>query len=248
MYFLLDVLKMSRKTRRQRIEEDLLLVESTMYKSEQPRQITPLNKSQADALDSLRSNTLSILTGPPGTAKTLLSVYVGCELLSKRAIDRVYYVKPVVQVTGEAGLGFLPGDLNDKVAPHIAPLRDALEVFMPRGKAEYLLSKKVIEFLPIEHLRGRSLNRCMVIADEMQNATTHSVMTVLTRLGSDSKVALLGDVVQRDLDGRFGRDGLSDARRRLSANPDVGAVEFGFDDIVRSDFVRNVIQSYSDLY
>lgn len=239
---------MSRKTRRQRLEEGQEAVESVIYRFEEYSKIHPANKSQELALSSLRNNTLSILTGPPGTAKTLLSVYVACELLHSRAIDKVYYVKPVVDVMGEKGLGFLPGDLNEKVAPHIAPLKDSLEVFMTRGKSEYLLNKKIIEFLPLDHLRGRSLNRCMVIADEMQNATTHSVMTVLTRMGQDSKIALLGDAVQRDLEDRFGRDGLSDARRRLSCIPDTGCVEFGFQDIVRSNFVKNVIISYADLY
>ena len=215
---------------------------------EEIRLLHPKNPSQVDAMRYLRTRTLSILTGPPGTAKTLLATYIACEKLQKREIDKVYYVKPVVSVPGEQGLGFLPGDLDEKVAPHISPLRDALEVFMSKGKAEYLLSKKVIEFMPIEHLRGRSLHRCMVIADEMQNATTHSVMTILTRLGDKSSVALLGDVVQRDLAGRFGGDGLSDALGRLKFLPDVGHVEFGFGEIVRSDFVRSIIRAYGDLY
>jgi phosphate starvation-inducible PhoH-like protein len=88
----------------------------------------------------------------------------------------------------------------------------------------------------------------MIIADEMQNATTRSVMTILTRVGNDSKIALLGDVVQRDLAGRFGKDGLSDAARRLSPLNSVGHINFGFNDIVRSGFVREVIGAYADLY
>jgi phosphate starvation-inducible PhoH-like protein len=196
----------------------------------------------------LRTKTLTLLSGPPGTAKTLLAAFIACEKLHKREIDKIYYVKPVVDVPGEQGLGFLPGNLDEKIAPHVSPIRDALEVFMPKGKAEYMLSKKHIEFLPIEHLRGRSLNRCMVIADEMQNATTHSVLTILTRLGDGSSIALLGDIVQRDLSGRFGRDGLSDALGRLKSLTDVGHVEFGFDDIERSEFVQSVIRAYADLY
>ena len=88
----------------------------------------------------------------------------------------------------------------------------------------------------------------MIIADEMQNATTHSVMTILTRLGDSSSIALLGDVVQRDLANRYGNDGLSDALRRLSSNDSVGHVNFGYDEIVRSGFVKSVIRAYSDLY
>lgn len=240
---------MARKSRRQR--EYIDVVNESIQREgrfEEIRFLQPRNPSQVDAMRYLRTRTLSILTGPPGTAKTLLATYIACEKLQKREIDKIYYVKPVVSTPGEQGLGFLPGNLDEKVEPHVSPLRDALAIFMSKGKADYLLAKKHIEFLPIEHLRGRSLNRCFIIADEMQNATTHSVMTVLTRLGEGSSVALLGDVVQRDLANRFGGDGLSDALRRLRFLPDVGYVEFGFDEIVRSDFVRSIIRAYGDLY
>ena len=211
--------------------------------------IHPRNESQREALEYLRSKTLTILTGPPGTAKTLLSVYIACEKLQKRQIDKIYYIKPIVDTPGEKGIGYLPGTESEKLEPHIASLRDALSVFMAKGKADYLIDKKIIEFLPIEHLRGRSLHRCMIIADEMQNATSHSVLTILTRLGDHSSIAMLGDVVQRDLANRFGKDGLSDAARRLGSDTEnIGHVNFGFDDIVRSDFVRSVILAYSDLY
>ena len=211
--------------------------------------VHPMNESQREAMDYLRNKTLTILTGPPGTAKTLLSVYIACERLQKRQIDKIYYVKPIVDTPGEKGIGYLPGSEMEKLEPHLASLRDALGVFMAKGKADYLVDKKVIEFLPIEHLRGRSLHRCMIIADEMQNATSHSVLTILSRLGDHSTIALLGDVIQRDLANRFGKDGLSDAAARLRhLDGFVGHVEFGMDDIVRSEFVRNVILLYRDLY
>jgi phosphate starvation-inducible PhoH-like protein len=211
--------------------------------------LTPMNDSQREALAYLRTKTLTILTGPPGTAKTLLSVYVACEKLQRREIDKIYYVKPIVDTPGEKGIGYLPGSEMEKLEPHIASLRDALSVFMAKGKADYLIDKKIIEFLPIEHLRGRSLHRCVIIADEMQNATSHSVLTILSRLGHNSTISLLGDVIQRDLANRYGKDGLSDAGARLSGLSDyVGSVEFGFSDIVRSDFVRGVILAYRDLY
>jgi phosphate starvation-inducible PhoH-like protein len=212
------------------------------------RPLLPMNPSQVDAMKYLSTKPLSILTGPPGTAKTLLSVYIACGKLNRREIEKIYYVKPIVDVPGEKGTGFLPGSLEEKIAPHIAPVRDSLAVFMPKGKADYLLDKKIIEFLPLDHLRGRSLHRCMIIADEMQNATTHSILTILTRLGEGSNVAILGDIVQRDLANKYGKDGLSDALNRLKHLPDVGHVDFRFDDIVRSKFVQSVILAYSDLY
>ena len=242
---------MARKTsRRQRLQDESYINSDSNSNSkfEAHRPLMPMNPSQVDAMRYLRTKDLTVLTGPPGTAKTLLSVYIACEKLQKREIEKIYYVKPVVASPGEQGLGFLPGNLDEKVAPHIAPVLDSLAVFMPKGKADYLISKKVIEFLPLEHLRGRSLHRCMIIADEMQNATTKSVMTILTRLGDNSNIALLGDIVQRDLANRFGHDGLSDSIRRLRSLNEVGHVNFGFDEIVRSGFVKSVINAYSDLY
>ena len=236
-----------KNTRRQKIRTEQPYMPQNR-EQDQIKIIMPRNPSQVDALNYLKTKTLTILTGPPGTAKTLLSTYAACQALQKREIDKIYYVKPIVDVVGEQGLGFLPGEVDEKTAPHIAPLKDALSVFMPKGKADYLIEKKIIEFVPLEHLRGRSLAKCFVIADEMQNAIPHSVLTVLTRLGVDSKVALLGDVVQRDLDGKFGRDGLSDAAKRLSKMNEVGHVEFSFNEIVRSGFVRSVIREYADLY
>lgn len=241
-----------KSTRKQRQFEDnhLLFIEANtpQNKFQENKVLMPRNPNQVDAMRYLRTRTLTLLSGPPGTAKTLLATYVACEKLQKREIDKIYYVKPIVNVPGEQGLGFLPGNLDEKIAPHISPVRDALEVFMPKGKAEYLLSKNHIEFLPIEHLRGRSLHRCMIIADEMQNATTSSLMTILTRLGDGSNIAVLGDVVQRDLANRFGENGLSDAMKRLKFLPGVGHVEFGFRDIVRSEFVQSIIRAYADLY
>lgn len=210
--------------------------------------LVPRNPKQVEALHFLRTKPLSLLIGPPGTSKTLLSLFVGCEKLKNRHIDKIYYVKPIVDVPGERGLGFLPGDLSEKVEPHVAPVRDSLSVFLAKSKIDYMLAKKQIEFMPIDHLRGRSLHRCMIVADEMQNATTHSVMTILSRLGENSTMAILGDVVQRDLAQRFGNDGLSDAVKRLRNLDEVGLVEFGFEHIERSAFVKEVIKAYADLY
>jgi phosphate starvation-inducible PhoH-like protein len=245
-YYLFLDFPMARLTRKQKIQQERPISERKYFEN---KQLFARNNKQEDALDSLRNNTLTIMTGPPGSAKSLMAVYVACEMLDNREIDKIYYVKPMVNIPGSAGIGFLPGDEKEKTQPHIAPVKDCLEVFMPKQKAEYLLDKKVIEFLPIEYLRGRSLNNCFVIADEMQSALPHNVMTILTRIGSNSKVALIGDVVQRDLDMKFGKlDGLTDATNRLKTLTDVSHVEFGFDDVCRSGFVKSVIYRYADLY
>jgi len=210
--------------------------------------ITPRNENQRNALESLRNNILTIMSGPPGTAKTLLSTYVAYEYLNHKKIDRIIYCKPVVETMGERGLGFLPGDLDEKVYPHIAPIMDALKVFLSEGKVKYLVDKKIVEYMPLEHLRGQSLNRCFIICDEMQNAIPSVVFTLLTRVGIDSKIAILGDVIQRDLASRFGKDGLSDCIRRLEHSKDFAHIKFGINDCVRSPFVRNVLHYYKDLY
>lgn len=240
---------MPKITRKQKIQA----AQMTGDKRPQPKyfenkKLFARNEAQEEALSSLREKTLTILTGPPGTAKTLLSLYVAVEMLEEREIDKIYYIKPIVDVVGEQGLGFLPGEVKDKIGPHIAPVKDALNVFVPPTRAEYMLEKKIIEFLPIEHLRGRSLNNCFIIADELQNSVPSSVLTILTRVSSNSKIALIGDIVQRDLANNFGEDGLSDAVRRLSSLSDVGHVEFGVKDICRSGFVKSVITKYYDLY
>jgi phosphate starvation-inducible protein PhoH len=238
------------RTRREKVSENEIAYELPPGRSDGGIvSIHPYNDNQKLALDYLRTKDLTILTGPPGTSKTLLSVYIACEKLQKRQIDKIYYIKPIVDTPGEKGIGYLPGSDMEKLAPHLASLRDSLSVFMAKGKADYLIDKKIIEFLPIEHLRGRSLHRCMIIADEMQNATPHSVLTILSRLGDHSSISLLGDIIQRDLSSRFGKDGLSEAKYRLShLNEFVGCVEFSIKDIVRSEFVKNVIIAYSDLY
>lgn len=210
--------------------------------------IHPRNQRQKEALDSLFNNTLTILTGAPGTAKTFLSVYAAYRLLEHREIDQIYYVKPAVDIVGERGHGFRKGDDMDKFRPHLAPVLDSLLTFMPKGKANYIIDNGVVEFLPLEDLLGRSLANAFVIADEMQNATTKSVFTVLTRLAQNSRMALLGDTAQRHLDTHYGISGLADAVHRLRGLPGSKHIEFSVEDIVRHRFVRDVIYRYLDYY
>lgn len=222
------------------------------YSSSTNKKIYPKSRKQEEALESLYNNTLTILTGPPGTAKTLLAAFVAVEMLEARTIDKIYYSKPIVKIPSVEGIGFLPGTVDEKTSQHLAPLLDALRVFMAPQKIEYLISpsKKIIEFVPIDVLRGRSLNNCFIIADEVQNTVPEVVFTILTRLGSNSSISLLGDIVQRDLATRFGRDGLSDFihRTKLYGLSDYAQVEFDADDCFRSEFVKKIIYCYRDLY
>lgn len=206
--------------------------------------IHPRNPRQKAALESLDRNTLTILTGPPGTAKTLLSVYYAVRLYKSRAIEKIYYTKPIVPSEGDGGLGFLKGDINEKVLPHIAPVKDALQEILGEGHANSLIDQQKIEFLPFEHLRGRSLNDAFIIADEMQNACPQATYAALTRLGRNTKLALCGDLVQRDLSYKFGRSGLEDVLDKLTTMAEVGHVHFDVEDITRSPFVREIVKRY----
>lgn len=210
--------------------------------------VCPKNDRQRNALDSLFTNHLTIMTGPPGTAKTFLATYAALKFYRNGQIDKIYYVKPIVDVYGDNGIGYLKGDIDDKTLPHIGPVIDSLSALMGEGHARALIDQKKIEFLPLEVLRGRSLGNAFIIADEMQNATPESVFTVLTRMGQNSRVALCGDAVQRDLDGRFGKSGLVDAMHRLRNLEGVEHIHFKVNDIVRHGFVRDVVMRYVDWY
>lgn len=249
--------KAKRQTRRQKVQTHFYGESAQVSNSnsnsnniEQKKRIEPRNSKQESALQSLANNTLTVLTGPPGTAKTLLATYYAYSLLESRQIEKIYYVKPIVKMSADVGPGFLPGNLREKTTFDSAPIEDALKVFLAPTKVEYLVEKKVVEFLPLAYLRGRSLNNCFIIADEMQNSVPESVFTVLTRLGYNSKVCLIGDKVQRDLSTKFGLDGLSDFCERLnySNKDDVGVIQFGIEDCCRSGFVRKILRYYKDLY
>lgn len=229
------------------------------HRSHEPRQfnakfdneiaaICPKNHNQRRALDSLQDNHLTIMTGPPGTAKTFLATYIAIKLYKQGAINKIYYVKPIVNVYGDNGVGFLKGDIDEKTLPHLGPVIDSLNQLMGGGHAKALIDQKKIEFLPLEVLRGRSLTDAFIIADEMQNTTPESVFTILTRMGNGTKVALCGDAVQRDLDGRFGKSGLVDAMHRLRGLDHCDHIHFTVADIVRHGFVKDVVMRYMDWY
>lgn len=208
----------------------------------------PRNEKQQEYLQAIDDYPIVIATGCPGTAKSLLAIYKAVEYLDKRKIEKIYLIKPTAKVAGETDLGSLPGTLEEKVCPYLQSLKDSLLVFMSPGRADYILEKKIIEFLPLAYLRGRTLSRAFVIGDEMQNLTSHSAFTLLSRIGEDTKVVLNGDVAQRDLKASFGKDGLTDVVDRLRHTELVHHVEFGFEHIERSEIAKQVILAYRDLY
>ena len=205
--------------------------------------IHPKTYAQEELMESIMAKPISIGCGCAGTGKSLVTIYEGIKLLEQGKVDQILYTKPIVEFKGERGLGFLPGDENEKTKVYLESIRDNLSVFVTKGKAEYLLNKGKIIFQPMEFIRGRSLRDKYVILDEAQNTTKHGVLTMLTRLEESSKIVILGDPAQSDVRHKD-NDGLSDSMSRLSGLAEVGIVKFSPSDIVRSGFLAKVIGRY----
>ncbi len=206
----------------------------------------PKNKNQSLLYEYIEEKKIILATGSAGTGKTLSCLYKAYELLQKGEFDQILYTRPIVDFRGEKGLGYLPGTIEEKVSPLLGAVKDNLSVFMSSGKAEYVLNKKIIDFAPLETLRGRSLRNTFMICDEFQNADNHAVLTTLSRMDATSKIAIIGDLKQKDrLDNSY--DGLSEAVRRLGDLPFVGVVEFTNNDICRSGILKTIFSRYQDI-
>lgn len=206
----------------------------------------PRTESQGFLMDSIEQYPITIAAGAAGVGKTLIALHSAVWMLNNRGIDKILYLKPNVDFSGERGLGFLPGDLDEKIAPLLYPVLDNLEVFVTPGKRNYLLDKKQIECFLLEYLRGRSLRNTFVIFDEAQNTTKNGILTAISRLEDTSKLVICGDPTQQDTETRD--NGLADALKRLQGLEQVGIVKFNSDDIVRNSFLRNVIERFEAYY
>jgi phosphate starvation-inducible PhoH-like protein len=181
--------------------------------------------------------------GPAGTGKTYLAMAMAVSALSKGLVERIILTRPAVEA-GEA-LGFLPGDLAEKIDPYLRPLYDALHDMMPFEKAAALMEKGVIEVAPIAFMRGRTLNDAFVILDEAQNTTSEQMKMFLTRIGFGSRAVITGDVTQVDLPkGRL--SGLIQARRILQQVRGICFIDFTKADVVRHKLVQDIIEAYEN--
>lgn len=208
----------------------------------QIQRLQPKTLNQARLIKSIKQNHVTIASGRPGTGKTLIALHEAMWMLDKGLIDQILYTKPIVDIQDQKGLGFLPGDLNEKVLPLLAPVLDNLEVFIASGKIQYLIAKEQIKFQPLEYIRGRSLRNTFIIADEFQNATIHNAITVISRIEESSKIVMLGDPKQCDMYAKT--NALTDAMSRLNGAESVGVVEFSAEDIVRNVFLKDVFDRY----
>jgi phosphate starvation-inducible PhoH-like protein len=203
--------------------------------------IFPKTPGQQRLVESIAQNSITICTAPAGSGKTLLTLYEAVMMQKKQSIREILYTKPIVDFPSLQGIGFLPGEADEKLAPLLWPVKDNLKVFCGDAMQEYLLRKKKIEPILLQDLRGRSLNDTFLIADEMQNATPQVVEMILTRIGDRAKIVIMGDYHQKDSKDKF-YDGLSDAVFRLKDLPEVGIVEMGWEDVVRSGGLVGEIQ------
>ena len=197
---------------------------------------------QKKLLDSLYKNDIVISIGPAGTGKTFLAVAYALSLLEKHEIEKIIFCRPAVEA-GES-LGFLPGDLKDKIDPYLAPLYDALHELLPKSKIQMLLSKGIIEIIPLAYMRGRTINRSVMILDEAQNSSTIQMKMFLTRLGIDSRAIITGDISQIDLPKKS-HSGLVSVLNILKNIKDIGIVKLNEHDIARHHLVKDIINAYS---
>jgi len=216
----------------------------------------PVNVHQKQFVKSMKQNQLTVGAGCAGTGKTLLALFTGIQLINNpdSPIEKLTYIRANIDDREEKDLGALPGDLLDKVRHLAYPILDNLELFMESQTVEYLLVEERIEILPFMMMRGRSFNNRFIIIDEAQNVTPKQMKTVLTRCGETSKMVLIGDPNQCDIDPM--RNGLKDLEWRMArklelckeegveAPIDMGLVHFTRDDIVRSYLTRFVLEMY----
>ena len=206
-------------------------------------QISPRTMGQIKCVKSIRNNDIVFLTGPAGTGKTFLSIVSAVSLLQRNEVEKLILCRPAVEA-GES-LGFLPGDLKEKVDPYLTPLYESLEKILPKNKLKNLLLNNIIEIIPLAYMRGRTLENSFMILDEAQNSTITQMKMFLTRLGIGSKAVITGDITQLDLK-RKSFSGLIDVLNILNNIKGIGFVEMGRDDIVRHALVKDIISAYDE--
>ncbi len=199
---------------------------------------------QKNLLKSLFDNDIVISVGPAGTGKTFLAVAHAVSLLEKHEIDKIVLCRPAVEA-GES-LGFLPGDLRDKIDPYLAPLYDALNDLLPKNKVQTLVNNNIIEIIPLAYMRGRTINRAAMILDEAQNASPIQMKMFLTRLGIESKAIITGDISQIDLPKKT-NSGLVEVLKILKSIKGIGIVKLNESDITRHELVKDIINAYSKI-
>jgi phosphate starvation-inducible protein PhoH and related proteins len=203
--------------------------------------VTAKTVGQKKYLDAIRKHDITFGIGPAGTGKTYLAVAMALATLRAGEVSRIILTRPAVEA-GEA-LGFLPGDLYEKILPYLRPLHDALHDMLPTEEIQKLTERTTIEIAPLAYMRGRTLNNAFIILDEAQNSTTEQMLMFLTRLGHGSKAVITGDETQVDLPAHK-HSGLLEAHRVLRKVDGIAVIEFDKRDVVRHPLVQRIIGAY----
>jgi phosphate starvation-inducible protein PhoH and related proteins len=212
-----------------------------VYVTSKKRTIAPKSPTQKEYIDAIRSFDIVFGIGPAGTGKTYLAMAMAVAALAKKQVSRIILTRPAVEA-GEA-LGFLPGDLAEKVNPYLRPLYDALHDMMHFEKSSSLVQQDIIEVAPLAFMRGRTLNDSFIILDEAQNSTTEQMKMFLTRIGFNSKAVITGDITQSDLPSHRA-SGLIEAKELLNGIEGIRFVFFSKHDVVRHRLVQKIIDAY----
>ena len=221
---------------KEQIEQDQRYQIATKLKT-----IYPKTKNQESFIKQLQSKDVIFAVGPAGTGKTYLAVAYGVSLFAQGKISRLILSRPAVEA-GER-LGFLPGDMKEKIDPYLRPLYDALYEMMPGEEVDRKMLNNAIEIAPLAFMRGRTLNKSFIILDEAQNTLPTQMKMFLTRLGQDSKMVITGDLSQKDLPDNS-KSGMQDAMEKLEKIKDIGFVHLNSSDVCRHTLVEKIINAY----
>ena len=205
------------------------------------QQIKARTKNQVKMVNAARTNDIVFAIGPAGTGKTYTAVAIAVLALKEREIRRIILTRPAVEA-GE-NLGFLPGDLKEKIDPYLRPLYDALEDMIPNDKLKSMVESRTVEIAPLAFMRGRTLDNCYVILDEAQNSTDLQLKMFLTRMGPNAKLIITGDLTQIDLP-RKQQSGLGKALRLLKNIKGIAQIQLDTDDVVRHRLVKEIVHAY----
>ena len=219
------------------------LMSERIHTSGKKAHVTPKTVGQKKYVDAIRQHDVTFGIGPAGTGKTYLAMAMAVSALKEEKVGRIILTRPAVEA-GEA-LGFLPGDLYEKITPYLRPLHDALQDMLPAEEIAKHMERGVIEIAPLAYMRGRTLNSAFIILDEAQNSTAEQMFMFLTRLGISSKAVITGDTTQIDLPGHK-RSGLLEAQHALKGIEGIGLVELTRRDVVRHPLVQRIIAAYEE--
>jgi phosphate starvation-inducible protein PhoH and related proteins len=226
---------------RQRNGKRLSELDGSVFTTSRGAAIKPKTYGQKLYVEAMQSHDIVFVIGPAGTGKSFLAIAHGLMLLRERKVERLLLVRPAVEA-GES-LGFLPGDLQEKIDPYLRPLYDALIDMVGAAKTKRLIESGVVEALPLAYMRGRTLNSAYVVLDEAQNTTSMQMKMFLTRLGNESQAVITGDITQIDLEMPAG-SGLITARDLLSDIEGIHFAALDQNDVVRHHLVRRIIEAY----